>query len=178
MTESTASTDHRLRVFIERVLWWVDPEDHPAGVIYGIVIVGSVIAVESAAHPSAARETFATVLVLIIYWMAHAYSEMMGERFRTSRPLDWGHAKATLRHEAAIMRGASLPIVAMIVAVIAGATADTTAWVGIIAAMLSLSCVALLGGMRAHLRPWPLAAQALVGIVFGVAIGGVRAMLG
>ena len=154
--------------------------------IYGIVIVGSVIAVESAAHPSAAGETFATVLVLIIYWMAHAYSEMMGERFRTSRPLDWGHAKATLRHEAAIMRGASLPIVAMIVAmivaviaaVIAGATADTTAWVGIIAAMLSLSCVALLGGMRAHLRPWPLAAQALVGIVFGVAIGGVRAMLG
>lgn len=112
------------------------PRGSSRGVIYGIVIVGSVIAVESAAHPSAAGETFATVLVLIIYWMAHAYSEMMGERFRTSRPLDWGHA------------------------------------------MLSLSCVALLGGMRAHLRPWPLAAQALVGIVFGVAIGGVRAMLG
>lgn len=146
--------------------------------VYGIVIVGSVIAVESAAHPSAIGETVATSLVLVTYWLAHAYSEMVGERFETREPLDWGHALATVRHEAAIVRGASLPIIAMLIAALLGASANTTALAGIIVAVVSLSLFSLLGGMRAQMAPWPLAAQALVGVVFGVLIGGVRALLG
>ena len=167
-----------LRSLIESILWRIDPEENPSAVVYGIVIVGSVIAVESAAHPSAIGETIATALVLVMYWLAHAYSEMVGERFEARAPLDWSHALTTVRHEAAIVRGASFPIVAMLIAALLGASATTTALAGIIVAVISLSLFSLLGGMRAHMAPWPLAAQALVGVVFGVLIGGVRALLG
>ena len=39
------------------VLWWIDPEENPAGVVYGTIAVGAVLAVEGPRRPSASSCT-------------------------------------------------------------------------------------------------------------------------
>ena len=66
---------------------WVEPEDNPSGVIYGTIAVGAVLAAESTR-----RETFpdtieATVIILGLYWLAHTYATVVGDRLKMRETL-------------------------------------------------------------------------------------------
>src|SRR5580704_15337901 len=89
---------------------WVEPEDNPAGVIYGTIAVGAVLAAESTR-----RETFpdtieATVLILVLYWVAHSYANVVGDRLKTRETLSPGLLWRAFLHEGAIVKGAAIPI--------------------------------------------------------------------
>ena len=98
----------KLHRILDRLLWWIDPEDHPQGVVYGIVVVGSVVAAESVHVSGPWQDIGAAVIVLVIYWLAHSYAEILGTRFATSSSLSMKEMRGIVRHEGAILRGAVL----------------------------------------------------------------------
>lgn len=167
----------RLHRFLDRLLWWVDPEDHPQGVVYGIVVVGSVIAAESVHASGPWQDIFGSAVVLVIYWLAHSYAQILGTRFASSSSMTLSEMGAIVRHEGAILRGAALPILGMIVAALLGARALRVDEVGIAIDIVALMAFAILGGLRAGLSTWALIGQSAVALVFGFLIALLRTVL-
>ena len=62
---------------------WVEPDDNPSGVIYGTIAVGAVLAAESTRRETFVDTIEATVLVLVLYWFAHTYARLVGDRLKT-----------------------------------------------------------------------------------------------
>jgi hypothetical protein len=146
---------------------WLEPEDNPAGVIYGTIAVGAVLAAESTR-----RETFpdtieATVLILALYWLAHTYATVVGDRLKTRETLSLGRLWRAFVHEASIVKGAAIPVAVLAVLWAAGVSLQT----GVTVALWS-SAVALAGFETiATLRSRVTGAQRLMQIVLGALLG-------
>jgi hypothetical protein len=167
-----------LRLLLSLVFDWLDPEEHAAGVVYGIITVGAVIAIEGSNNLPVWHDIGATVIVLVIYWIAHAYATIMGDLYRTKERWSWLHVATTLRHEQAILRGASIPIVAMMAAALLGDREAMVTWVGLIVMIILLMAFQVVAGQRAGMRGLALGGQLLVGVFFGVLLVIVRTLTG
>ncbi len=159
-------------------MWWMDAEHNPDSAVYGLITVGAVIATESAHAGSAWREVLAVTVVLILYWIAHAYSTFLGRRFTEGAPLGLSNAAETAYHEFAVFRGAGLPIIAMAVAALFGAGSEVVDAAGLVTTVVVLLVFELAAGLRTHLTGLGLVGQLAIGVGFGVAIVSVRSILG
>ena len=175
--DQSVKREGRAHRIVEWVVSWIQPEVNPQAVIYGIVIVGSVVAAESVQPSSGWRDVIATTVVLLVYWLVHTYAAIMGERFGAPEPISFKAVRATMAHEWGIMRGASLPILAMAMTALLDWSALRVAEVGMVAAVVSLTLVTILGGIRAGMRLPSIILQGLVGAMFGVFIALIRAVL-
>jgi hypothetical protein len=81
-----------VRVVASTVAWWIDPEQNPSGVVYGTIAVGAVLAAESTRRDTFPDTIGATVLILLLYWVAHTYAGVTGDRLKTR------HTLSVLRH--------------------------------------------------------------------------------
>ena len=68
---------------LRRAIDWVLPEDNPAGVIYGLITVGALLAAEGALGETYPETVASLVLAICLYWLAHAYADMLGHRLAT-----------------------------------------------------------------------------------------------
>ncbi len=150
------------------ILDWVDPERHAEGVVYGIITVGAVIAIESASDLAPSHDIAGTILVLVVYWMVHSYSTVMGNLFRTKEAWHWGLVKETMRDEFSIMRGAALPIIMMTIFALCGAGSTEVMWAGLVTVIVLIMAFQAVAGARAGLRGLALSAQLAVGLFFGL----------
>ena len=160
------------------VLWWMDSEHNPDSAVYGLITVGAVIATESAHAGSAWREVLAVTVVLVLYWLAHAYSTFLGRRFTEGSALGLSSAAETAYHEFAVFRGAALPIIAMAVAALFGAGSEAVDVAGLVTTVVVLLIFELAAGLRTRLTGLGLLGQLAIGVGFGVAIVSVRSILG
>jgi len=163
---------------INATIAWLDPADAADRVVYGIVTVGAVIAVESANSMAPSHDIEATILVLVVYWMAHAYSALMGHVFRTKEPWSWNLVLHAIGDESAIMRGASLPILAMVVALIVSGSSTTVTWSGLGMVIFLLVGMQAVAGIRASMKGFALIGQMFIGFGFGIALILVKVLLG
>ena len=69
---------------------WVEPEDNPSGVIYGTIAVGAVLAAESTAARPSPTPSKPPLIVLGLYWLAHTYATVVGDRLKTRDTLSAG----------------------------------------------------------------------------------------
>jgi hypothetical protein len=146
---------------------WVEPNDNPSGVIYGTLAVGAVLAAESAR-----RETFpdtieATLTILGLYWLAHTYATVVGDRLKTRETLSVGRFWRAFLHEGSIVKGAAVPIAVLVAVWAAGVSLRT----GVTAAVWSSAASLALFELIATLRSSVTGAQRLVQIVLGVLLG-------
>ena len=177
MTTSADDLEPRRAGILEWFLGLVDPDSHPAGLVYGLVVLGSVLAAESVHSSGPLRDILAAVTVLVVYWLAHTYADLMGRRFMRMTPLTWQDVWEVARHEAAILRGAAVPVVAMVVAMVFGLSAWRVDEVGIIAVVGMLMLFAVVGGIRANLSKPALVLQAGLALAFGIFIALIRGVL-
>lgn len=113
----------RVLVAISR---WVDPEDNPSGVVYGTIAVGALLAAESTRRDTFAETIGATVIALVMYWLAHAYSEVVGHRLAPGpAPSSASMMGRALVHELAIVKGATLPTAVLVICWLAGVNLTT-----------------------------------------------------
>src|ERR1039458_1864530 len=82
------------RGWIGRAIDWIEPVRNPASVIYGVLAVGALLAAESGRHESYAVTLGSVLIALCLYWLAHAYADVLGHRLQTQERL---HAKALWR---------------------------------------------------------------------------------
>lgn len=165
------------RGLLDRFRWAFDPSSHPEGMIYGLIVVGSVVAAESVNAESTWRDMLVAILVLVVYWLAHSYAAVMGRRYATGESVPLSEVAATLTKEWSIVRGAVIPLIAMGVAGALGYGAWRADEVCLITAVVMLLVFAIAGGIRAKLSPLAILVQSLLAIGFGVVLVAIRALL-
>ncbi len=174
---ASESRSGRWRHFAARVLDWIEPDQNPAGVVYGTLIVGAVLASESVRRETFPDTLAATALALLLYWLAHSYAQTLGRRLEGQIPLSAAGFMRCLIHDRAIVRGASAPFLALLVAWVAGASLATGALVAVWSSAASIVAFELVAGIRAQMRRAELVVQVCAGAIMGLLIIGLRALL-
>jgi hypothetical protein len=148
----------------------MDPDHNPDSAVYGLITVGAVIATESAHAFAPWREVLAVTVVLLLYWVAHAYSTFLGRRFAEGAPIGFAKFWEVALHEWAVFRGASLPILAMVLAALVVGTSGAVDAAGLGTTIVVLLIFELAAGLRSRLSGPMLLVQLAIGAGFGLAI--------
>jgi hypothetical protein len=165
------------RGWANRAVDWLLPERNPARLVYGVLAIGAVLAAESGSHENYLDTAASAVIAILLYWLAHAYADVLGHRLQAHARLSIAILGRAFRDEAAILIGAVLPLLALLfcwalgVALASGVEAALWTTVG------SLIAFELLAGIRAKATPRELAFEAGIGATMGLAIIALKVLL-
>ncbi|MEA2199298.1 MAG: hypothetical protein QOJ25_3349 [Solirubrobacteraceae bacterium] len=156
---------------------WIEPDHNPAGVVYGTLIIGAVLATESVRRETLLETVGATLLALVLYWLAHSYAATLGDRLDKDIPLTAGGIVRSLVRDRAILRGASIPILALLIASAVGASLATAVLIATWTSAATVVAFEVVAAIRARLRGKELIVQVCVGGVMGLAIIALRTVM-
>ncbi|HXB15776.1 MAG TPA: hypothetical protein VNV44_08530 [Solirubrobacteraceae bacterium] len=167
----------RLPRLLALVADWLVPPENPSRVILGVIVTGALLAAESGVHDTY-LDTFASgAIAAALYWLAHAYADVLGRRLHDRRRLTPGALWHSLAHEWAVVRGAGIPLLALLIAAAAGADRETGVTIAVWTAAVSLATLELVAAARAGGSRGELAAEAAIGVAMGLAIIALKALV-
>jgi hypothetical protein len=155
----------------------VVPEENPSGVVYGMIVIGALLAAESGRHETYLDTIASAAIAAALYWFAHAYADVLGHRLAEHERLTAASLADALAHDWAIIRGAALPLVVLAIAWAAGAAQQTAVTAALWSTIVSLVAFELIAGVRAHASPRELVFEGAVGAAMGVAILALKIVL-
>jgi hypothetical protein len=155
----------------------IGPEENPGGVVYGIIVVAALLAAESGRHESYLDTIASAAIAAALYWLAHAYTDVLGARLASHERLTASALGRALAHDWAIIRGAALPLAVLAVCWAAGAAQQTAVTAALWTTIASLVAFELIAGVRARASPRELALEGAVGAAMGVAILALKIVL-
>jgi hypothetical protein len=161
----------------ERLAAWLIPAVNPAGAIYGMITIGALLAAESELHETYPETVGSMAIALTMYWVAHAYANLLGERLQTQERLSAAALVRNLLHDWAIVRGASPPLLALVIAWAVGASQETAVTAALWTTVGSLLVYELAAGLRAKARPAELLLEGCVGAAIGLGVLALRVIL-
>jgi hypothetical protein len=153
------------------------PDANPAGAVYGTIAIGSLLAAESGLHETYIEMLGSVLLALALYWLAHAYAELLGTRLQTRTRLSAAGLSRAVLNDWAIVRGAGLPILVLLLCWALHAGQETAVTVALWATVASLIGLELLAGLRARARPAELLREGCVGVTMGLGVIALRAII-
>jgi hypothetical protein len=139
-------------------------------VIYGLIVIGALLAAESGRHETYADTVSSTVIAAALYWLAHAYAGLLGRRLALQESLNTRTLMRALAHDWPIMRGAALPLLALIIAWATDAALQSGVTAALWSAIASLIAFELFAGIRARATPREVMLNVSVGAAMGIAI--------
>jgi hypothetical protein len=162
---------------LARIAGYLVPEDNPAAHVDGIITAGALLAAESSRHETLPEAAGAVVAVLVVVWLAHSYGAAVAHRLQSGQP--WsprqlGHAAG---HELALLRGAFVPLVVLLLAGVAGAGTSGAVLAALIAAVALLVLFEVAAARRGRLRPAALAGQVAICALLGAGILALKLIL-
>jgi hypothetical protein len=150
---------------------------NPAAFIYGMIMIGTLLAAESARQETYARTVGAVAIATALYWLVHGYAEFTAHRLREGAPLELSELGRTMAEEFAIVLGAVPPLLALSISWLAGASLT----VGVAAAVWAdagmIVIIEVVAGVRADLKGRALMVQTLIGAILGLLIIVLRLVL-
>ena len=172
------STDtHANQSVAERLAAWIVPERNPAGAVYGLIMLGALLAAESGLRDTYPETIGSAVLAVVLYWFAHSYSDVLGLRLDEHESFSWAELWRTFSHDWAIAKGASVPLLVLLAAWAMGASQVTGLTAAVWSIVASLIAFELAAGIRSKARPLELGLEVLVGASMGIGILVLRAVL-
>jgi hypothetical protein len=153
------------------------PADNAAGVVYGVITVGALMAAESGRHESYFDALASAVFATLLYWLAHAYADLLGSRLESGEQLTAGALGRALAHDWAIVRGAAIPLLALVIAWLVGASQEAGVTAALRTAVAAVVVFELLAGVRAKSTLGELLLRGAVGVTMGVVILAVKGIL-
>jgi len=162
---------------LEVVTNWLEPEANPSGVVYGVLAIGTLIAAEGSRHETYVSVISASLLALLLYWLAHAYARSFGSRLEEPSQKGTQSIGPAMLREAAMLKGASLPIVAMLLSWLVRAPLSTGVVSALCTAGVELFVLELLAGLGRHLSVREITAEVAIGAVLGGGVFSVRLLL-
>ncbi|MGC5165504.1 hypothetical protein [Luteimicrobium sp. DT211] len=154
---------------VGRAQGWFSEAQVPE-MLYGAVVAASVLAVVSVHAPPGDRVVVATVVVALVYWLAHVYVDAVGGRFSDREHSTGTRVLHALNDNWAVLIGSAPPIVALLVARALGADGETAAWWALWVTGGLLITVGGIAAWRAGARGWGLVGEILVGGCFGLLV--------
>ncbi len=123
--------------------------------IYGAIITAAILDTAGAHLPTAAL-VVSVVITLLVYWLAEQYAELLGEQAEGGHLPSWASIRRALAATWPMVSASFGPIVALLLARLAGASAFAAANVGLAAAIVLLTIHGWSAGRAAQLRSWKL----------------------
>jgi hypothetical protein len=154
-----------------------DSKNNPAGVIYGIITMGALLAAEGARAETYLEAIGSAAIALVLYWLAHAYASLLGSRLASHGHLTVDSLVRAFLKDWAIVRGASLPLLALLVSWAAGARLQTAVNLAVWTSVACLVAFEVLAGIKAKATFRELTIEACVGAAMGLAVLGMRILL-
>ena len=148
-----------------------------AGVVYGLIAVGSLMAAESGRHESYFDAFASAVFATLLFWLAHAYADLLGRRLETGERLTLRALGRELVHDWAIVRGGAIPLLALVIAWLAGASQEGCVTAALRTAVVAIVVFELLADLRAKSTLGELLLKGAVGVTMGLAILAVKGIL-
>ena len=145
--------------------------------IYGVVVIGALLAAESGSHETYADTIISGLLAAAIYWLAHAYANALGWRVTTRQRLTAGVLSRELIRDWAIVRGAAIPLLVLVLAGAAGASLETAVNAALGGAVATLIAFELIAGIGSQATGRELMLDVTVGAAMGVAIVTLKVLL-
>jgi hypothetical protein len=148
------------------------PERPPAGRrraagIYGAIITASVMAAAGGSLPTPALAV-SVLVTLVVYWLAEEYAEVLGRQATGGHVPTWAYIRTRLAGSWPIVSASFVPLVVLVVARLAGASAFTAANIGVGAAVVLLTGHGWTAGRAAQLTGWQLTACTSIAAVLGL----------
>jgi hypothetical protein len=153
------------------------PAGNAAGVVYGVITVGALMAAESGRHETYLDTVVSALIATLLYWLAHAYADLLGRRLATGERLTAATLMRALAHDWAIVRGAALPLAALVIAWVVGASQEDGVTAALRTAVVTIVLFELIAGLRAKSTPGELALKGAVGVTMGLAILALKGVL-
>ena len=123
--------------------------------IYGAIITAAILDT-AGGHVSTTALVISVVVTLLVYWIAEEYAEVLGEHTAGGRLPGWGYIQGALTATWPMVSASYLPLLAVVLAHVAGASDLTAANVGLVVAIVLLAVHGWLAGRAAQLQGWKL----------------------
>lgn len=169
--------DRRLRAVVAHGARWLGLEDDPSGVVYGTIVVGTILATESDSFETYPRTVAALVIGTLTVWVAHSYADMLAHRFESAERLGRRAITGALRADVGIMRGAIPAVLALAVGWAAGIPLGHAANIGLWVSVVALVLFELAAGIRNALPVRDLVTEAVGGALLGATVLAIRIAL-
>jgi hypothetical protein len=153
------------------------PPGNPSGAIYGVIMMGALLAAESGRRETYLETFLSALIAACLYWLAHAYATVLGRRLATEQPLTLRGLARALVHDWALVRGAAIPLVALLVAWAAGAAQQTAVDVALYSVVASLVIFELLAGALSGASRPELLIEVGVGLTMGLGVFALQIVL-
>jgi hypothetical protein len=171
------ASDPGWRRGVDRVVRWIEPEANPSSVVYGVIAVGLLLAAEEPYGKTYLSVVAATAVTVGLYWLAHAYAFLLGERLTQPRPWAMHRVGQALQHEWAIVKGAATPVVALVLCWLLGVPLARGVSAALWTTIAALIAFELAVAARARLRGLALVANIAVGAALGAGLLIVKSLL-
>jgi hypothetical protein len=147
------------------------------GLVYGTIIVATLLAAESARSETYGKTVGAVGLAMLTYWLLVSYSHYSGERLENEEGFEYsGFVRSAVR-ESTFLFGATPPLLAVLIVWATGGSLSLAVRVGVYVAAASILAAELVTGIRADLHGRALVRQTVVGAVFGLLLIALRLLL-
>ena len=123
--------------------------------IYGAIITAAILDT-AGGHVSTVALAVSVVVTLLVYWIAEEYAEVLGEQAAGGQLPSRASIQGALVSTWPMVTASYLPLLAVVLAAVAGASELTAANVGLVVAIVLLTVHGWLAGRAAQLRSWKL----------------------
>jgi len=141
---------------------------NPGAAVYGTITVGALLASESANQETYADTVAAVAIAMLVYWLAHAYTDFAERRFEHKQPLTLDGLARSLVHEVPIIVGAAVPLAVLLVCWAAGVGLTSAVPAALFTTAVMIVIEEVVAGVRAKLSRRGLMAQTAAGALFGL----------
>jgi hypothetical protein len=150
---------------------------NPGRLVYGTIAVGTLLAAESARQETYVETVFAVAITLLLYWLAHSYSEFVDRRLEHGKPFSLdGFADAAL-HELAVLVGAAIPLIVLVIWWLADASLGAAVSAAVWTSAIVIVVIEIVIGRRAELSGREFVTQTAFGTILGLLVIAVRLLL-
>jgi hypothetical protein len=140
--------------------------------IYGAIVTAAIFAASSGL--STAALVAAVVITLVVYWLAEEYAELLGEQIEEGRLPSMSRIGRALADTWPMVTASFLPLAAVVLARLAGATALVAANVGLSVVVVLLGVHSWAAARAARLTGWRLAGATATAVGLGLVMVGLK----
>jgi hypothetical protein len=145
--------------------------------VEGTILVGALLAAESAREETYPETMLAVALALVLYVLAHAYAAYAADRLRNEEALSLAGFGRAARQEAWLLPGAGVPLLAVLICWAVGALLSTAVSAAVWTSAGMVVVLELAGGIRAGESGLDLVVETGVGALLGALVIVLRLVL-
>jgi hypothetical protein len=155
---------------LDRAVAFLFPLEGTNEMVYGLLLIGAILAAEGDRHESYETTLLATVLAALLAWLAHSYSTLFGRRIEEAQHMTLAALLAAMRRDMVLLRGGAVPVVALLGCWVLGLEQETGVTVAVSAVVAAIMLLEVVAALLAHLTLREFFVEVSVGVLYGVSI--------